>query len=273
MKKEWAGERLETFIYTRDAIEHLHRYSLSTKYVSNKVVLDIASGEGYGSNILSKYASTVYGVDIDNEVIEKAKIKYKKENLSFKTGSTDAIPLDDNTIDVVISFETLEHHDKHDEMLSEIKRVLKPDGMIIISTPDKKYYSDLRKFKNKFHVKELYKKEFIDLINLNFKNSQVLIQNYINGNSLIQNDININDIEIHSGNYSDIHIQNLEPLFLIIIASDSDFNPQKTTLFNGAEIVKTEIDNQLNEIFTSTTYKTGKLILKPFQFLKRMIKQ
>ena len=61
----WTGERLETFIYTRDAIEHLHRYSLISKYISGKTVLDIACGEGYGSNIISKTAATVFGVDID----------------------------------------------------------------------------------------------------------------------------------------------------------------------------------------------------------------
>ena len=80
MGHNWTGERLETFVYSRDAIEHLHRYALAKKYVNNKVVLDIASGEGYGSNLLCANAKHVYGVDIEEKVIERAKKKYKKNN-------------------------------------------------------------------------------------------------------------------------------------------------------------------------------------------------
>ena len=53
----------------------------------------------------------------------------------------DAIPLPDQSVDLVVSFETIEHHDKHEEMMLEIKRVLRPDGVVIISSPDKQTYS------------------------------------------------------------------------------------------------------------------------------------
>ena len=113
MKKKWSGERLETFVYGEFVSEHLHRYCLANLYVTDKVVLDIASGEGYGSNLLSSSAKEVIGVDIDQEAVENAKQKYKKSNLNFKTGSADKIPVADNSIDVLVSFETIEHHDKH----------------------------------------------------------------------------------------------------------------------------------------------------------------
>ena len=92
MKKKWTGERLETFIYNRDAVDHLHRYAIASNFVEGKVVLDIASGEGYGSNLMSEKASFVYGVDIDESTIRKADKKYKKNNLKLLKGSTSAIP-------------------------------------------------------------------------------------------------------------------------------------------------------------------------------------
>jgi len=62
--------------------------------------------------------------------------------------------------DLVVSFETIEHHDEHEQMLAEVKRVLKPDGMAIISSPDKAIYTDKPEYHNSFHVKELYREEF-----------------------------------------------------------------------------------------------------------------
>ena len=74
------------------------------------------------------------------------------------------IPLDDDSVDLVISFETIEHHDKHHEMMAEIRRVLAPEGILMLSSPDKKYYSDIPKFQNSYHIKELYFEEFKDLV-------------------------------------------------------------------------------------------------------------
>ena len=60
-----ALERLDTGIeYHYGVIEHLHRYAVSKGICSEKIVLDLASGEGYGSNLLSNYAKEVIGVDI-----------------------------------------------------------------------------------------------------------------------------------------------------------------------------------------------------------------
>jgi protein-L-isoaspartate O-methyltransferase len=73
--KNWTGERLETFIYGDTAVEHLHRYSMASTLIKDRVVLDIASGEGYGSLLLSKIARQVIGVDIDEQVVKNATLK------------------------------------------------------------------------------------------------------------------------------------------------------------------------------------------------------
>jgi len=154
--------------------EHLHRYALSLQFVSGKSVLDIASGEGYGAALLATRASFVTGVDIDPAAVLSARQTYRNPNLSFAAGACDAIPLPDASVDAITSFETIEHHDKHEEMLREFKRVLKPGGVLIISSPNKLTYSDEPGYHNPFHVKELYYEQFDSLLKNYFKS----VRNY-----------------------------------------------------------------------------------------------
>lgn len=166
---EFTGERFVPQIDGNIKYEHLHRYALAVELAKGRSVLDIASGEGYGSALLAKRAASVIGVDIDVESVDHAQVQYGHlPNLNFLVGSCDAIPLADASIEVVTSFETIEHHDRHEEMMQEIKRVLKVDGLLIISSPNRLVYSDKPKYTNPFHVKELYYQEFLDLLNLYF---------------------------------------------------------------------------------------------------------
>jgi ubiquinone/menaquinone biosynthesis C-methylase UbiE len=161
---EWTGERYVPGVGGDIELEHLHRYMIARELAKDKVVLDIACGEGYGSNLLAMVASHVVGVDIVEDVIAGARNKYRQDNLTFKVGSCTDIPLENSSVDLVVCFETIEHHDKHREMLAEIKRVLLPNGILIISSPDKYEYSDKPNYSNPFHVKELYRNEFEDLV-------------------------------------------------------------------------------------------------------------
>ena len=149
--------------------EHLHRYFVCLDLVVGKSVVDIACGEGYGSYLLAGSAESVVGIDIEPECISHAKNKHNKDNLTFLLGSCDKIPVDSQSVDIVISFETIEHHDRHEEMISEIKRILKPSGVLIISSPNRLTYSDIPNYQNPFHVKELYYDELSQLLNKYFK--------------------------------------------------------------------------------------------------------
>jgi ubiquinone/menaquinone biosynthesis C-methylase UbiE len=271
MKKKWSGERLETFIYSRDTIEHLHRYAVTFDFIKDKNVLDIASGEGYGSHLMSKVAATVSGVDIDSESVKNANKKYKKDNLLFERGSVTQIPFNDDLFDVVVSFETIEHLEEHDTMISEIKRVLKKDGILIISTPDKKNYTDLRNFKNKFHVKELYKAEFENLLKNYFNYCNLYQQLYLNGISVIFPDkaqTKMND-NIFLGDYNNVIKTSRHPLYLVAVVSNNTLNKVETSFFDGSSII-------IKEAFAifqmSNTYIVGNFILKPLKIIKRILK-
>lgn len=167
---DFTGERYLPEIYGAIALEHKHRYLIACQYAQGKEILDIASGEGYGSAMLSQVAQSVIGVDISEEAIAHATQKYIAENLEFRLGNAAEIPLPDASVDMVVSFETIEHHTQHEEMLQEIKRVLRPGGLLYMSSPDKTYYTDVPHFQNEYHVKELTSEEFTTLIARYFKN-------------------------------------------------------------------------------------------------------
>jgi GT2 family glycosyltransferase/ubiquinone/menaquinone biosynthesis C-methylase UbiE len=169
----WTGERFMPHLRGKIRYEHLHRYALTATLVADKKVLDIACGEGYGSAILAKKASSVSGVDISSSAIQHATKTYSSyDNIEFKTGSVEAIPFSDHTFDIVVSFETLEHLTMHDVMLKEIKRVLKPQGFLILSTPDKEIYGKVDGGHNEFHLKELFVDEFKQLVSSHFQFTQ-----------------------------------------------------------------------------------------------------
>jgi GT2 family glycosyltransferase/ubiquinone/menaquinone biosynthesis C-methylase UbiE len=126
--------------------------------------LDIACGEGYGSEMLSRNAESVVGVDIDPATVAHATKKYQSPNLKFLEGTCEEIPLPNKSVDLLVSYETLEHIEDHGRFLSEAKRVLSAKGMLVISTPEKSVYSDASGQRNPFHKKELYRTEFLQLL-------------------------------------------------------------------------------------------------------------
>jgi ubiquinone/menaquinone biosynthesis C-methylase UbiE len=161
---KWTGERYVPEIGGEIRLEHVHRYLIARELVHGKRVLDIACGEGYGSAILSTVAAHVTGVDISADVVAHASSKYARSNLVFCPGSCEAIPLNEHSVDVVVSFETIEHIHRHEEMMREIRRVLTPEGLLIISSPDRHEYSDVLGSRNQFHVRELDRGEFEQLL-------------------------------------------------------------------------------------------------------------
>lgn len=272
---KWTGERMvTTFVNEIGTIEHLNRYAFALNLTKNKIVLDIACGEGYGTNLLSTTAYFVYGVDISKEAVDHAKKKYLKSNIEFKFGSADKIPLENNSIDIVISYETLEHHDKHDEMMIEIKRVLKSDGLLILSTPEKLFYHE-REQKNEFHVKELTKDELTNLAEKYFKHTFILEQQNIFGN-LIYSKVSHKNLDFFNGDFYNINNglilnqQYNKPYFNLILCSNINIPIITSTFFDGANLLFIEnmtVNKELERTKNSTSYKIGNFIVNTFHFL------
>jgi ubiquinone/menaquinone biosynthesis C-methylase UbiE len=202
----------ETLLYD----EHLIRYELVKSLVKDKVVLDIASGSGYGAAILAQAgAKTVIGIDIDAEAVAQAEKDYGSEQLTFKIGKAEAIELADQSIEVITSFETIEHIQVYENYLKELARVLKTEGVAFISTPNRDVFGQ----KNPFHIKEFSKAEFETALKEHFSFVNILEQK--NGLASVIKGTGSEDIVLQDNDS--------QPLYFIAICSQSAIStPFKT---------------------------------------------
>jgi lipopolysaccharide biosynthesis protein/ubiquinone/menaquinone biosynthesis C-methylase UbiE len=232
-KLDLTGERFITQWRGQIELEHFHRYLFAAEYCKDKSVLDIASGEGYGSFLLSQTARKVCGVDIDGQAVKWGNEKYGNDIVSFHVGNCEEIPFAAQYFDVVVSFETLEHVNKGQQIsfLKEIKRVLKPGGVLIMSSPEKEVY-DVFSPNNPFHVHEITRDEFNTLITTFFQHHQMLSQSFLIG-SMIQGNSSAKMDFYESDDHQQIvrkdKIERLE--YLICIASDQSLPATRSGMY------------------------------------------
>ena len=179
---DFTGERYVSSLSGPIQHEHYHRYLLAAQFCAGRDVLDIACGEGYGSAMLGSVAASVTGVDIDPAAVAYALTTYVAEHVTFAQGSATRIPLANASVDVVVSFETLEHFAEHDDFMKEVQRVLRPGGLLIISSPNAPVYTGIDGHVN---VRELDETEFRDLLGRYFAHTQLLSQRAVCGSLLL----------------------------------------------------------------------------------------
>lgn len=161
--------------------EHLLRYLFSSQFVKHKKVLDLGCGSGYGSRILKALgAKEVFGVDISKEAVEYARSTYGNQNVKFLTADVEKLPLFKERFDTIAAFEILEHLQNHNSFLKGIKKNLKPDGIFLVSTPNKYTYPE----KNPFHLKELFPDQFETLLKEYFTYVHLFNQQFLFSNSI-----------------------------------------------------------------------------------------
>lgn len=167
---EFTGERFTPECVREIWYEHMHRYAFAQPLAKGLRVLDAACGEGYGAALMADVASAVVGLDVSKETVVHARQRYgSRRNLSFDVADCTRLDhLPAASFDLITSFETLEHVEAQERMLDGFARLLKPDGVLLVSTPDKRNYSDIPGTVNPYHVRELYRDEFETLLGERF---------------------------------------------------------------------------------------------------------
>lgn len=148
---------------------HLARYHFVKKFIKNKFIFDLGCGIGTGTHDLSLTAKTVIGAEIDRDRLKHAFDNFNNDNLNYLIMDGCSLGFKDNSFDVVVSLEVIEHLEDQDKLLSEVRRVLKDDGVTIISTPNKEIIKIDGTPPNPSHIKELSLKEFKKILNKYFK--------------------------------------------------------------------------------------------------------
>ena len=173
----FTGERYTPEGVREIAYEHWHRYAFALGLAKGRRVLDAACGEGYGSAMLAQVARDVVGVDLSDAAVAHARSRYGASSLRFERGDATALAaFDAAQFDLIVSFETLEHVQEQERMLDGFARLLAPDGLLLISTPDKRTYTDASGQLNPHHVRELYRDEFESLLRPRFPHVRLYAQ-------------------------------------------------------------------------------------------------
>jgi SAM-dependent methyltransferase len=181
---EFTGERVIPGQVDADLMnEHLARYAFAARLARGKRVLDAGCGAGYGSAELAKTAVSVLGVDQSNDAVQYARENYRLPNLTFVQASATALPHPDATFDLVVAFEVIEHLDEWRAFLLEIRRVLVPAGQFMVSTPNKRYYTETRDRvgPNPFHHHEFEFAEFRNELSAVFPHISMFLENHVEG--------------------------------------------------------------------------------------------
>jgi SAM-dependent methyltransferase len=237
---EWTGERAVPWAPDAPiAYEHFHRYMWAAQLVSGRRVLDLGSGEGYGSAILAERAAHVLGIDVDDATVEHSRNRYAGEAVDFRVGSAVELgDLADGSLDAVVAFELIEHLEDHERMLAGIARVLAPDGILIISTPDTRVYSQERGHENPFHVRELDEPEFRALLGAHFTDVRLWGQRTIAGSRIAALDApaSANTLSVFIEREGEEWTPSGEPtpMYLVAVASRAAFAapPGESTLID-----------------------------------------
>ena len=141
--------------------EHRARYRWGAQIAAGKEVLDAGCGLGYGLEIIAAAgAASVTGVDLDPQAVAEAEKRFGEHAAAIRQGDLRELPLDDDSFDLVICFEAIEHVEGPEKALAELRRVLRPDGVLIISSPNPDAYVG----GNEFHVHEFRPAELVEAV-------------------------------------------------------------------------------------------------------------
>ncbi|MDX1980818.1 MAG: methyltransferase domain-containing protein [Bryobacteraceae bacterium] len=178
---EFTGERVIPGQVDADLWnEHYARYLFASRLARGRRVVDLGSGSGYGTAALAESAAHVTGVEISDEAVRYAAERYASPKVEFVNASATETGLEKGSYDLVVAFEVIEHLSNWADLLREAKRLLKPSGQLIISTPNRDYYAESRRLAgpNPYHEHEFDFAEFDQALRELFPHVSLFTQNH-----------------------------------------------------------------------------------------------
>jgi ubiquinone/menaquinone biosynthesis C-methylase UbiE len=167
------------------AYEHLHRYAFARRFVGGRRVLDLGCGLGYGAELIAPHTREVVSLDHDRETILHARTNRTHGLGPFVLGDAFRLPFRAAMFDVVIAFELIEHVTEQQALAAEVRRVLTPEGVLLMSSPDTLVYSGKLGERNPFHPKEMTTEGLCALVRPHFERIIVYKQRVITGSILV----------------------------------------------------------------------------------------
>ncbi|MGE0217144.1 class I SAM-dependent methyltransferase [Mycolicibacterium sp.] len=126
-------------------------------------VLEAGCGEGYGADLIADVARQVIGLDYDESAVAHVRARYPR--VDMRHGNLAELPLPDGSVDVVVNFQVIEHLWDQGQFVAECLRVLRPGGLLLMSTPNRITFSPGRDTPvNPFHTRELNAAELTELL-------------------------------------------------------------------------------------------------------------
>jgi ubiquinone/menaquinone biosynthesis C-methylase UbiE len=178
---EFTGERVIPGQTDPDLLnEHVARYLFAEALTGGRRVVDVGCGVGYGSRILAGKAEWVCALDNAPDAVAQGRTGFDAENIRWLAGDASRMPLRDDSADVVVAFEVIEHLADWRGFLSEVRRVLHADGQLLVSTPNRPYYEQSRTEPNPFHVHEFDYAEFKAELEAVFPHTTIFLENHTN---------------------------------------------------------------------------------------------
>jgi SAM-dependent methyltransferase len=147
------------------AYDRMAAYGFARRYVVGKVVADIGWEDvGFGSNLLAGTAKSVVGLTGSAEAADLARAVYPAPNAEYKRVELPELPYPEDHFDVVVAFGTVENLDRPEDLVQEARRVLKQDGVLVVSAPDKRGFVDGRNPEGTGYRRGMYAVEFQELL-------------------------------------------------------------------------------------------------------------
>jgi ubiquinone/menaquinone biosynthesis C-methylase UbiE len=294
MSLDWTGERFLPEVGAEISFEHRARYIYAKKFIQGKKVLDVPSGEGYGTFELSKVAKSIHGIDISDIAVKHANEKYKADNLKYSCTSMEKLSaFNDEEFDVVTCFEGIEHVSLEVQKLAlkEFRRVLKKDGLLIISSPNKRVYSDLANYNNPYHFSEYYYDDMKKDLEGYYSHVVFLGQSNLVSSFLVKENFYTQSTEILPSDTlgNSVEFDMKDSLYFICVCSNHPIEVPNFGLLDIKDVIKEErkltaqyelnqqigslssevnrLNHLLNGIYHSRSWKLTSPLRKMMQFL------